>query len=176
MPTVRLVLSTVLALVATSASAQPGGAEGFGTGDEVFEAALGYAIPFAKEVVARGDALVPFGLALTAPALPTVVQTWDDSLTGQEAVALTVETMRAMAVEGLAAEGAPSRPLVGSALVLDILTDVPGREGKTDAIAVIFEAPGRKPTSYVLPYVRDGRGGIAYLDPYTRPQPSVLIP
>lgn len=173
----RPALLLALALVAVPAMAQEGGAEGYGTGDEVFEAALGYAVPFAKGVVARGDTLVPFGLALTAPAVPNVVQTWDEALTGQEALAATIETMRALAVEGLPAEGGPPRPLVGSALALDILTDVPGRDGKTDAIAVIFEAPGRPgAVSYVLPYVRDGRGGIEYLDPYVRPQPPVLIP
>ena len=173
----RRALSVVLALAAVSAAAQPGGAGDYGTDDVGFEAALGYAVPFAKDVVARGDTLVPFGLVITPPAVPNVVQTWDEALTGQEALMVTVQAMRTFAADGFASEGGPPRPVVASALVLDILTDVPGREGKTDAIAVILESPDRPDAfAYVLPYVRDGAGGIAYLDPYTRPEAPVLIP
>ena len=140
----------------------------YGTGHPAFEVALNYAIPFGKSVVARGDTLVPFGLAVTEPGVPNVVMVQDPTLTGQQALMLTVETLRSMSV------GTPPRPVTGVALVLDILTDVPGRPGKTDALSVILEAPDVEPTSYVLPYVRDGGGGIRYLEPYWRPQPPVL--
>lgn len=171
----RLALVFLMALASSAAWAQSDGREEFGTGHEGFEAALRYAIPFAKPIVARGDTLVPFGLAITEPGVPNVVQVWDETLTGQERLMLTVETVRSMAQDGVDGGDGP-RPLIAAALVLDILTDVPGRPGKTDAIAVVLEAPGVPGArAYVLPYVRDGDGGIEYLEPYTRPQPPMLI-
>ena len=166
--------AVVALLLSASAAAQPS-AEDYGTEHPGFQAALRYAIPFGQDVIARGDTLVPFGLAITAPAVPNVVQVWDETLNGQQALMLTVETLRSISQTGMVAEGAAPRPAIAVALVLDILTDVPGRPGKTDALAVVLEAPDvTEATSYVLPYVRDGQGGLRYLEPYWRPQPPML--
>lgn len=160
-------------LLSATAAAQPDA--DFGTGHPGFQAALEYAIPFGKEIVAPGDTLVPFGLVITSPSVPNVVQVWDETLTGQEMIMMTVHSLRSISAEGMTGDDGSTRPALAVALVLDILTDVPGRSGKTDALAVILEAPDvPEATSYILPYVRDGEGGIRYLDPYWRPQPPML--
>ena len=160
-------------LLSATAGAQP--AADFGTDHPGFQAALEYAIPFGKRIVAPGDTLVPFGLVITEPGVPNVVQVWDETLTGQEMLAMTVHSLRSISAEGMAGPDGAPRPAIAVALVLDILTDVPGREGKTDALAVILEAPDvPEAASYVLPYVRDAAGGIRYLDVYWRPQPPML--
>ena len=137
-------------------------------------AALDHAVGFGRSWLTDNEVLAPFGVAVTAPGVPNVIAVDDPALTSHDVLMVLVETLRQTAGRGLA--GDASRPVTAVALAFDILTSVPGRPGKTDALCVIVEAPdvdGAR--AYVLPYVRES-GTARFLQPYLRDESPLLIP
>lgn len=147
---------------------------GYGSGYDGFEDVLDYTVPFAQEMLADEGAFGPFGIGITADGRLLPVYTWTDTY-GPEEAARTAMVLRQFAETGVQLEGFPPTTLRVAGVAMDIYTQVPGREGRTDAIAVMLEAPGREPLAYVLPYVRDGDGTVTYLDPIWRSQPATIF-
>ena len=174
----RLFLLLPLLLLASSAQAQASDSTAIdylGIEDAGQRAALDYGLRFGRDWLRENKVLDPFGLAIVAPGVPNVIAVDDPSLDSQQTLRVLVEMLRRMSETGLIAEGQPTQPLTAAALVFDILTSVPGRLGKTDALCIVLEAPdvpGAR--SYILPYVREN-GVAAFLEPFLREQPPMLI-
>lgn len=177
----RLVVVVLVAGLTSTATAQPvpdgtseAASTGYGSGFEGFEAALAATVPFAQEMLADVGSFGPFGIGITADERLIPVYTWVDEY-GPEEAARTVTVLQAFAENGVHLEGFPSTTLRVAAVAMDILTQVPGREDRMDAIAVMLEAPGREPVAYILPYVIGGTGQVTYLAPLWRPQPQMIF-
>ena len=150
--------------------------EAYGSEDVRFEMILDHAVPFARRLLAEQESFFPFGVAITSDSILVPVMFYDEAVNEGEVAQMTMLSLRQMAEQGLALEGVGEKALSAAGVCLDILTQVPGREGKTDAISVILENEDGRATSYVLPYTRAADSTLTYLDPYYRDQPRLIFP
>lgn len=145
----------------------------FESGDARYEVLLDYAVTFAKKMLAKQESFLPFGVTLTTDSTFLPVQLMYEEV-GPDMALATALALREMVENGVKLEGRERTELAVAGVCIDILTSVPGRPGKTDAISVLLERPGHSARAYILPYTREGER-ITYLRPYYREEPGFVF-
>lgn len=142
---------------------------------EDFETILEYFVPLSKDLLRDQESFIPMGAAVAADStfVPILIQ--DESLTEPEVAMRTIDVLDLMRRDGIQLEGQPTRDLVAAGVLIDVLTDVPGRSGKTDAVKVVLEDVTGRAVAYVLPYTRDADGSLTFLNAYFLEQSATIF-
>jgi hypothetical protein len=125
------------------------------SGDRDYDEMLRFTLTVAAEMMAGDGPFIPFGAAVTQDGILSGVVAMEEGLSGQEILDMTLAALVA---------GARHGTYRSTAMCLDVLTDVPGVGGKSDAIAVVLEQKDGVPLAYIVPY-RVGRNGRAVFEP-----------
>lgn len=136
------------------------------SGDADYDHMLEFTLAVAYEMMAGDGPFIPFGAAVTEDGVLSGVVVMEPDLSGKQMLDMTLAAL---------SDGAAQGTYRSVAVCLDVLTDVPGRSGKADAIAVVLERRDGTPKSYVVPYRADDNGKTVYEPAFYRAERPLVF-